>query len=302
MNKMQRAARWCLRLTVVAQCAGLVALYYGHRNETESDIYGVLYFDWQWTESTAQWTDDAGVLMCGVCAAWVLVAGLLQPTSIAAHAGQAPSAGRLRRWPVRIADLLALALIFGWFLTLAAAHLIHGGPYTQWALAEHAVRYAAPLALILVGPLAAWWRFPAAAADVAWMLLRIAAAATFVAHGYKAMQGYGPFVDLILLTDLRWSGAGIQQPTVETMLAIIGWIDLSVAVVVLSPWWRAAAAYMAVWGAVTASSRITGLSLEAWPETLLRAANCGVPLALVWWSRRSAGEIPGEKQTVETSK
>lgn len=299
MNAIQRPASWCLRLTVAVQCGGLVALYYGYRNETESDVYGLLYFDRQWAESAAQRVDDAGTLMCGVCAVWVLIAGLLQ-LSDAWRAGDTTAAGTTRQRSLLAAEFLALALITGWFLALAVAHQIRGGPYTQWALAEHAVRYAAPLALMAIGPLAALWPHSSAASGFAWVLLRLAAAATFVAHGYKAIQGYGPFVDLILLTDLRWLASGIEQSTAETGLAIIGWIDLLAAVIVLSPWWRVAAVYMAIWGAVTASSRITGLSLDAWPETLIRAANCGVPLALVWWSRRSAAIDPPPAPDADT--
>ncbi len=69
---------------------------------------------------------------------------------------------------------------------------------------------------------------------------------------------------------------------------VIGVLDLLVAFFLLTLQSRFAVGYMAAWGLVTASSRTTAFGFDAWPETLLRAANGGVPIAIMiyWWPLR----------------
>lgn len=136
---------------------------------------------------------------------------------------------------------------------------------TLWAeltLAEDAVRYVAPLALAILihrplstgsGELtgdAIARGIPSARVAVG--LLLIAASATFAAHGYKALMCYGPFTDLILLSDLQWTHFHFSQATVEQILVVIGVIDLLIAFLLIVTRWRTVALYMAVWGIVAA--------------------------------------------------
>jgi hypothetical protein len=275
-----------LRLVLALQCIGLLAAYYLVSFEIESNVYELLYFDWHYPEAVAQGVDDGGVLLAGFCGIMLVVFGWLR---FAAVASPPPSERALRR-QLRLAGWLertAACWLFVWFLAIAAAHQIRGGPYAQLALGEHAVRFLAPVAFWLCIPSAKAETFPGRWNRHAEPILRLAAAATFAVHGYKAIQGYGPFLDLILLSDLRWSTGAVSEQLATVCLQVIGWVDLVVAAVILTRWWPAAALYMTAWGLITAASRMTALGADYWPATILRAANGGVPLVLLasWWCR-----------------
>ena len=259
----------CLQFTVAVQCIGLAGRYLLSQAESESDIYGLLYFDHGWPEATALAVDNAGVWSC-------LLAGLVVLCGYSAGAVR-EQAFRSRAAVVRnVLSGAALCCVALWFLAMAVAHTLRGGPFSHLTLAEHAVRYGAPIALLAVAVCSGRWLTLSSVG-----ILRLATAATFAGHGYVALQHHGHFVDLVLLTDARWFGTGISQDAAETALTCIGWIDVAVAVALVLTRWPVFAAYAALWGAVTATSRMTALGIDAWPEILLRAANCGAPLALL---------------------
>lgn len=269
-----------LRGVILLQCLGLFGIYYVGANETESDIFGLLYFDWGYPEPFAQTVDDAGTFAAMFSGVMIAALGCLRFLQSPDSDRRPPSLRRQIGWAGWL-DRVSLLVLTTWFLALAVAHHIRGGPYAQLATGEHAVRFMAPLALLFCIPRARdntlhdRWR-PAAN-----VLLRIAAAATFAVHGYKAVDGYGPFLDLILLSGLSWTSWQLSESVVTVALSVIGWIDLVVAAIVLTRWWRYAAVYMTIWGVITAASRMTALGVDYWPATLLRAANGGVPLVLV---------------------
>jgi hypothetical protein len=279
---------WCLRLVVVLQCIGLAGKYFLSTYESESDVYGFLFFDHGWPESVAQQIDDAGAITC-------LVAGL-----ITVLCGLLFKPGRVSSF----VTFVSLLTVFVWFLAISITHMLRGEPFALLSLGEHAVRYTVPFALaILLIPLrisndmrpksefaernAA---FSQHLDQWAMTLLVLASSATFLVHGYKAFVRYGPFTDLILLSDARWFGLELSQSTAESALVVIGIIDILVALLLITTRWRVIAIYMAFWGLLTSISRMTALGFAAWPETLIRAANWGAPLAFViydGWSRTS---------------
>ena len=190
-----------------------------------------------------------------------------------------------------------LIFVAAWSFLLAAAHTARGGSYAEFAIGEHAVRFTTPLALLLL--LCSSSAVSVRLARVAAILLTFAVVATFAAHGYVAQRLHGPFVDLILLTDMNCFHLGIEQSTAETLLKIIGWADILVGVLLMMTRWKAVAAYMIIWGLITASSRMTAFGILAWPETLIRVANGGAPLVLFMLyrslkpdSEKSAARIP----------
>lgn len=276
-NPMPTALGWCLRIVVWLQCLGISGRYLFSPNQTESDVYGMLFFDWDWNEPLAQRIDDLGTLAC-LAAGWVvLISGFwwerfsqAGPTS-SAPLGDPP--GEPTRWSriIGILEIAAGLTIAVWCFAMATTHFIRGGLYSELSWGEYAVRYTAPLALVLIR---------LGKPNFAVYLLRIAAAAVFLVHGYKAWQGYGPFTDLILLTDAKLFQFEWEQPFVEGLLVVIGIVDIVAAVLLIGTRWRSVAIYMAFWGIITAASRITALGFPAWPETLIRAANGGVPLVL----------------------
>lgn len=287
-----------LRLVIVTQCLGVIGCYLFSSYETESDIYGWLFFDQRLPEALAQTVDNAGNWVMLLAAVALFVGGIV---------------GKFAHQPARTfqaIDFLAAIAIAVWMLSVAVTHTLRTSTYPELVLAEQAVRYAAPAAL-------AWIAFhqyhharPMDASDpvltrALWFLI-IAAASTFAAHGYKAIEGYGPFVDLILLSDDQWTEWGIRQAGANGLLLVIGIADLMVAGLLLLFRWRVAAFYMTVWGLITASSRVTALGMEAWPETVMRIANGGVPLAiLIAWphfnsvkAARSHSQSPTSEPTL----
>ncbi len=268
------AASVCLRVVIALQSLGIAGRYLLSANETESDVYGYLYFDLGIPESMAQAIDDVGAGGCLLSASVLLANGLLVGIGSSLHSRfRKPSA-------VRWLDRAALLWVAAWSIVMAAAHTVRGDAFAELSFGEYAVRFAAPVAFMLI--LAA--RNVSATnrrTKVAFWMLSIGAAATFAVHGYKAIGSYGPFVDLILLTDSRLWHFEVSQLTAERCLLVIGWVDLLVAAMLLLWRWPSAAIYMTVWGLLTSVSRLTAYGETAWPETLIRAANWGVPLAVL---------------------
>lgn len=264
---------WCLRIGVLLESFGVGGRYVLSRNESESPVFGLLYFEYDWAEQTAQTIDDWGTVVCCCAGAIVVLAALLQQRSNrTAVSSKRVATGRA------IEGIAAFAVGL-WMFTLAVCQMLRGEAYAELSLGEHAVRYTLPCVLAA----SCWFKTDAAKVTLqrfcVWGLA-VASAATFVVHGYKALICYGPFTDLILLSDARCFGVEISQSLAESMLVAIGVVDILVAIVLLASRWRYAALYMAVWGLVTAASRTTAFGLQAWPETLIRSANWAAPFAL----------------------
>ena len=68
-----RTVQFWMHVVVLLQSIGVGGKYYFSPIETESDIYGFLFFDHGWPEDVAQWIDDGGAVGC-VVAGCVLVA------------------------------------------------------------------------------------------------------------------------------------------------------------------------------------------------------------------------------------
>lgn len=191
----------------------------------------------------------------------------------------------LAAWRLRAAYLW----ISGWFVLYALGSVIDGGThFSAWSPLAHATRWVLPLAahglfalsdrgvegrrLERDGTLLRWW-------------LRLAVAVTFAVHGYEALAAHPRFVDYLLAADRKlWLG-GMDQSTAEGLLVAIGAIDMLLAAALL---WRPNASpvigYMVAWGLITAGARVVHMGLGSSDQTLIRAANFGVPL-LLWLAR-----------------
>lgn len=123
--------------------------------------------------------------------------------------------------------------------------------------------------------------------------LRMSIALTFAGHGLYAIGYYpipGNFIDMMIL------GFGVNEDSAVTMLAIAGWLDLLVAIVILFPATdRVAAMYAFLWGTATALARIwtnfdvqfVGESISQWfYETLVRIPNALLPLVFLLIRKR----------------
>lgn len=111
-------------------------------------------------------------------------------------------------------------------------------------------------------------------------ILRVAVAGEFLGHGVFAIQGKATWIGWI--TELL----RVDVPTATTLLTVVGWTDVAVAILVLSYPVRAVLLWAAAWGFWTALVRpIVGEPVWDFVE---RWANWGAPLALLFlrgWPR-----------------
>ena len=110
--------------------------------------------------------------------------------------------------------------------------------------------------------------------------LRIGAAACFIGHG-----AFG------ILTKESWvsyfAAVGLGRDVAYTMMPIVGTVDIAAGIVILLSPRPIVLLYMAIWGFWTALLR--PLAGESFFETLERAGNYGVPLALLVMHATSGG-------------
>ena len=284
-----QAAINCLRFVIGIQCFGFAGRYLLSSLESESHIFEYLRFDCGVSESIAQTFDDAGAYLCLATSGWfaarLLLGGILK--LFKRH--------RQRGWSVfNWIDIFAAAFVAIWSVADAFSQWSRGGIYSELAIGEVAVRFACPIALILL-LLGSRSRRSSSYTTAARVALALGIAITFLIHGFKATQLYGPFVDLILLTDMRLFQFNPEQPAVETALWIIGCVDILLAVAILLTRFKPIAIYVLAWGLITSLSRMTALGFAAWPETTVRAANWGAALVLLmlWW--QSATQRDGDE-------
>lgn len=242
-------ARPVLAGVVVLMTVGSLARTWGGHGP----LFDALFVDAGMAEGRAELAVSAGGVL-------VLVAALV--------------AGASRGRSATIAALLVCL----WMLaqSLAALHQEEVRPW--WEPAEHAVRFVAPLGLAFMGEAG----YPRRAGPV---LLRLAAAATFIGHGVAAWCHEAAFLDY-LYRFFALLGSGLGEGEARALLTAIGVLDVAVGVAVLVRPWSPALAWMALWGVVTACARLLFPASEGWPETLVRAPNGGVPL-VAWLALRS---------------
>jgi hypothetical protein len=259
-----RLVRWALRVVVAAQCIGVA----WKLHVTDTAIFSVLWGQadiggFGWTESSALLVEDVACWALVIAAAFTL----LRPC------------------------LFVLAPVALWQLAMPLADWWTGGiAWTQLseplqllvAVTEHAVRVAAPLTLAIWDPWRARNPSPLRMAAGHW-LLRLAAAATFICHGYKAILHQPLFIDYLIAAGSRLLGMAVSEDMARGMLTVIGWTDVALGLMLISRRWRLIAAYMAFWGFVTAGARIVYAGWPASYEALLRAANGGAPLVLLFY-------------------
>lgn len=171
-----------------------------------------------------------------------------------------------------VARFLGAAVASAWCLALALAEWNNGGAaFTHLAVPAHATRIAAPLILAL-------WEARGAAAGI----LRLSIASTFLVHGIEALGLHAGFVDYLLAADRNIFGLGLTQGGAEITLRLIGVHDVALALLVLAGLRdRRVLGWMAIWGAITALSRVVQMGGHGLHHTVVRVANGGLPLALL---------------------
>jgi hypothetical protein len=184
----------------------------------------------------------------------------------------------LRRW--RWGTCLMIPA-FAFLLTESCLIAKMGGVgHAEWAPAAHALRYGTPLALALLA-----MKEPFGEAQVV-MLLRVSLAFVFVTHGAEALMHYPRFIDLIIGTGENLLGWRVTESQAKSILTVIGWVDVITGVAILIRPLPALLWWMAIWGLVTALSRMTSLGWDAYRDVLMRVTHFVVPFVLVWFRRR----------------
>jgi len=217
-----------------------------------SPVFSWLWLDADWSESSALAVDRAG--------AFVLLAAV-------------PMLFVPKAW-------LGLKLASLWLLLISLAAALTGTWHPWLAPTDHASRILAPLIVAL-------WVLRGGPDDRVQYVLRVATAMTFASHGIEALLGRGLFVDYALSVLFRL-GAEPSQAVAEAMLIVVGILDIACAAAILLPSrLRYIALWMATWGGFTALLRVSYAGWTQWPETLMRVANCAVPLTLfLLWKPR----------------
>ena len=148
-------------------------------------------------------------------------------------------------------------------------------PMLYWA--EWALRYTSPLIAILLFQGSDKFRLWAE-----W-LMRIAIATAFAGHGMKALYAEPQFIDFILVT-CRHLSVDLGEEAAVWLLRFIGSVDLFLAahLLFLKPARNhKALLWIAVWGAITAFSRITYGGSGNWHEVLIRSTHFLIPITLM---------------------
>ncbi len=237
--------------------------------ERESNIFGTLLFEWQFSENFAQWFEDVGMWLSVAAAAWVLVV----------NAVAFRNRHRYQESPWRYVERALLIFCVGWEFLLAASVTYRGGePFSQWCVGAHGLRIGVPLALVL-------WNLRSRISPGMLRILRLATSFTFFVHGLQAYFKSPRFTTMLIGSGYL-IGLDLDQSAVESLLTAIGVVDIVVAVLLLATRWRWVALYMAIWGVTTALGRMTAGGWSLFPETLLRLVHAGGPLFLfLEWSK-----------------
>ena len=190
--------------------------------------------------------------------------------------------------PVARCDVVLLSFVAGWTFTnsvlswqMNIEDVFHAtDPF------GHAVRFVAPVVLL------AYFTGIGSRRKLEWFL-RLAVASTFIGHGLAAYWLKPGFIDLIVGTldtflGSDWRLAEEREKLAIILLPWIGRMDFLLAFLILLPtkYRKTVALWMAIWGFVTATSRLTAFGIERWPDLIIRAANWGIPL-LLWWEMRA---------------
>jgi len=195
--------------------------------------------------------------------------------------------------PVARCDAALLCFVAGWVFanSVLSWQMNVEDEFAATDSFGHAVRFVAPVVLLAFGTGTGSYL------KLEW-LLRIAIASTFIGHGLAAYWLKPGFVDLIVGTmdtffGDDWRLAGQRESFALVTLPWIGRLDFLLAALILIPFkrLRTVALWMAIWGFVTAVSRVTAFGWERWPDFLIRMANGGLPL-LLWLEWKTSSNRP----------
>lgn len=175
----------------------------------------------------------------------------------------------------------ALLIVGGLSLTFLAFCSYRDRVYRVGEFFDLACQFALPFLLVLLAR-------GVLTAPRLLVALRVAVACTFGAHGVKALGLYPVPGEWVVMT---MAATGLSEPASFAFLRIAGVLDFAIVAAVLIPWIRAdraAFAYAAFWGLLTALARPVAFirwdnlaegSLQWLHEGVMRLPHAALPLA-----------------------
>lgn len=166
------------------------------------------------------------------------------------------------------------------FLEALAKTLLGGEFASSYALAAEAARYmwlfAVAYALVVQRRLDQDKVLPLVPQLFQWSL-----ALTFLTHGLEALQFHPRFIDLLIVASRKLTEWPLVEADARLLLMGIGIIDVACALAVVWKPRTPLLIYMALWGLVTALSRVIFNFEQGIFEALLRTAHVGLPLLIL---------------------
>lgn len=264
--------RWVLRATIAIQAIGIAAQFLLTEFETESPLFGYLLYERGWSQVTAQRVDDFGSWLWMVAGLAVLFVPLV------CRCFASKRIASVAVWLERL--LLVVLFAVQAILVAATWHRGTGEAFNSLIPLEHCARWMTPVLLLLLLPSDGKTISTRRLVTTMW-LMRLTVAIAFAAHGYKAIEGYGPFLDYLLSAANGLLGWDASEATMTIVLTIIGWVDLLVAILLLTTHWRTVALYMMLWALIGAGARVIHSGLPSTFEVAIRSGNYCLPLAVL---------------------
>jgi len=288
-----QALTWSLRPVIAIQCFGAACAVLLAAPDKPAGCYSLLAAIFNASRTATHRANDLFTAAMFICGILVLVVPLL--SLLLRRVSPRP----LQLLPTAVWQTPLLVTIIAWQFSTAVAAMLRGGDFSQWVIGSQAVRWGGPLGLLLLAPSLAGGSISRKRMEAVVMVLRYAAAATFIVHGFKAVMLHPPFIALLVDSARNLIWLELPAAYAAPVLQCIGVLDIGVAVLLVLTRWRRVALYMAAWGLIAAGSRITANGFAASPETLLRIANGGVALAVfIYWcydhkqQQQPGGQIP----------
>lgn len=165
------------------------------------------------------------------------------------------------------------------FVEACAISRFGGEHFSDFALAAHAPRFMAPVALIFLMSINTSRGKNKKVLAAAWCL-RLGLACVFLMHGLEARWHHPHFIDLIIGSMQNIFSLRTSEGAATSALTAIGVVDITIAIVLLIRPSGTLLAWMCFWGLITALSRTFAFGVASYPEVLVRASHFVAPVAL----------------------
>jgi hypothetical protein len=179
------------------------------------------------------------------------------------------------------ARIYGAGFIFLYTGVLIYATIDQGGhPFSDYTFAAYAMRFATPLAFVLVFSLYIQDGYREITCKVTIWLIIVATSATFFMHGLEALWAHPWFVDMTIGMASNLIGWRMSQSVAEQILIAVGVTDIVSAVALVVFRSKIAALWMCFWGFFTCVLRLVNYGAGAIPDAVVRVPHGLLPLIL----------------------